>query len=50
MGDETYTAQIPEIDSAAFLPNPVSINSAVLIQVFVSEKTVVLTPAYMQSG
>lgn len=46
----SYTAQIPEIDSASFSPNPVSMNSSVLVKVFISEKTVFLTPSYMYSG
>lgn len=50
MGDETYTAQIPVINSASIIPNPSFINTSAIIQVFCEDKTVVLYPSYFQSG
>lgn len=49
MADQ-YTATIPKIVSAAFTPNPVSMNTATVLSVEVIEETVILTPTWFQSN
>ena len=46
----SYTAQIPDIESASISPNPVNMNGKFLISVLVSEITVTLEPYYYYSG
>ncbi len=47
---DTYTVKIPEILSAEFSINPITINGKTVIQVIVTEKTVILEPEKIFSG
>lgn len=48
--DGQYTAEVPKIVSASFTPNPVNINTAMLLSVEVIEETVILTPVWFQAN
>lgn len=46
----SYQIQVPRIDSASILPNPVSMNTKFLLSVLVVEETITLEPYYYYSG
>ena len=46
----SYQIQVPRINAAVIMPNPVDFNTQFLISVTVSEETVTLEPAYFYSG
>lgn len=45
-----YTAQIPVIVSASFVPNPADMNTQTALSVQVTEETVTLSPVWEYSG
>ena len=49
MADE-YSILIPEITVASFSANPVGMNRKTVLSVEVTEKTIILKPAFFYSG
>ena len=47
---DTYTILIPEITTASFSINPVSINAPTVLAVSITEKTIILEPEKYYSG
>ena len=47
---ETYSVLVPDITSATFSVNPVSMNGMTVLTINVVEKTVVLEPDKIYSG
>lgn len=47
---DTYTVLVPEITAASFSVNPVNINSATVLTVTITEKTIILEPEKYYSG
>ena len=46
----SYTAQVPEVESASITPNPVNMNTTFLLSVEVIEVTVTLEPYFYYAG
>ncbi len=47
---ESYVTTVPNIDSAVFATNPVTINQKVVLTVYVSEKTIYLEAEVRYTG